>query len=248
MMKEKNLFDEDVEQISKGLDNLGTPLNAIDTQNRIWLRIIVEEIKSQDVKRKFMMKHQNQVQQAQLDEGYSSPDNQQDGQYLQDEEDIQEIFLDQDDTLQDYYMRQKGATKMEKLQDIWSGFIYYPKYLITSGSKMVDGMNTRLIEEQMRQQAQKIRPPRYTSFTMQLEPYSQKKAFALEILNEINLNVHQTESIQKLITVDKYVLIFTAKRIICVEEKSLQNFNFGNRESGSRRDKKKQLLREVMGE
>jgi hypothetical protein len=56
---------------------------------------------------------------------------------------------------------------------------------------------------------------------MQLEPYSQKKAFALEILNEINLNVHQTESIQKLITVDKYVLIFTAKRIICVEEKSL---------------------------
>jgi hypothetical protein len=40
---------------------------------------------------------------------------------------------------------------MEKLQGIWSGFIYYPKYLITSGSKMVDGMNTRLIEEQMRQ-------------------------------------------------------------------------------------------------
>lgn len=31
MMKEKNLFDDDVEQISKGLDNLGTPLNAIDT-------------------------------------------------------------------------------------------------------------------------------------------------------------------------------------------------------------------------
>lgn len=139
-------------------------------------------------------------------------------------------------------MRQKGATKMEKLQDLMDRFIYYPKYLITSGSKMVDGMNTRLIEEQMRQQAQKIRPPRYTSFTMQLEPYSQKKAFALEILNEINLNVHQTESIQKLITVDKYVLIFTAKRIICVEEKSVQNFNFGNRESGSRRDKKKQLL------
>lgn len=30
---------------------------------------------------------------------------------------------------------------------------------------------------------------------MELEPYSKKKAFALEILNEINLNVIETETI-----------------------------------------------------
>jgi hypothetical protein len=35
---------------------------------------------------------------------------------------------------------------------------------------------------------------------MELEPYSKKKAFALEILNEINLNVVEAEAIQKLFT------------------------------------------------
>jgi hypothetical protein len=65
---------------------------------------------------------------------------------------------------------------------------------------------------------QKIRPPRFTSFTMQLEPYSLKKAYALEILNDINLNMLQSETIQKLFTMDKYVIILTAKRIICVQE------------------------------
>ena len=53
---------------------------------------------------------------------------------------------------------------------------------------------------------------------MQLEPYSLKKALALEILNDINLNMLQTETIHKLYTMDKYVIIFTAKRIICVQE------------------------------
>ena len=41
----------------------------------------------------------------------------------------------------------------------------------------------------------KVRPPRFVSFTMELEPYSKKKAFALEILNEINLNVFEAETI-----------------------------------------------------
>ena len=53
---------------------------------------------------------------------------------------------------------------------------------------------------------------------MQLEPYSLKKAFALEKLNDINLNIMQTESIQKLYTLEHHVIIFTMKRIICVQE------------------------------
>jgi hypothetical protein len=53
---------------------------------------------------------------------------------------------------------------------------------------------------------------------MQLEPYNKKKADALKTLNDINMNVVQSESIQKLFEMDRYVFIFTAKRIICVEE------------------------------
>jgi hypothetical protein len=66
--------------------------------------------------------------------------------------------------------------------------------------------------------AQKVRPPRFVSFTLELEPYSKKKAFALEILNEINLNVIEAETIQKLYTMSQNVVIITGKRIICVEE------------------------------
>lgn len=53
---------------------------------------------------------------------------------------------------------------------------------------------------------------------MELEPYSKKKAFALEILNDINLNVFETETIQKMYTMSSHVVIITAKRIICVDE------------------------------
>jgi hypothetical protein len=64
----------------------------------------------------------------------------------------------------------------------------------------------------------KVRPPRFVSFTMELEPYSKKKAYALEKLNEINLNVFQTETIQKLYNMSAHVVIITGKRIICVDE------------------------------
>ena len=63
---------------------------------------------------------------------------------------------------------------------------------------------------------------------MELEPYSQKKAFALEILNEINLSVYETETIQKLYTMNAHVVIITGKRIICVDE-----IRKGRQESGS---------------
>jgi hypothetical protein len=53
---------------------------------------------------------------------------------------------------------------------------------------------------------------------MQLEPYNLKKAYSLEILNDINLKsvFFQTESIIKLFALEKYVIILTAKRLICV--------------------------------
>jgi hypothetical protein len=37
------MFDDDIEQVAKDINNFGTPLHAIDTQNRIWLRIISKE-------------------------------------------------------------------------------------------------------------------------------------------------------------------------------------------------------------
>lgn len=73
-------------------------------------------------------------------------------------------------------------------------------------------------DEELYKAYSKIRPPRFVSFTMELEPYSKKKAFALEILNEINLNVVEAEAIQKLYTMSWAVVIITGKRIICVEE------------------------------
>mmetsp|Transcript_375 Transcript_375/g.425 ORF Transcript_375/g.425 Transcript_375/m.425 type:complete len:208 (+) Transcript_375:340-963(+) len=65
---------------------------------------------------------------------------------------------------------------------------------------------------------EKIRPPRFVSFSLELEPYSIKKAYALEILNTINFEVFGTETIHETFTIDRNELIFTGKRIICVQD------------------------------
>lgn len=77
------------------------------------------------------------------------------------------------------------------------GIVYIPKKIIQTSAGL---LNIILHEEDTPRTIQKIRPPRFVSFTMELEPYSKKKAFALEILNEINLNVIEAETIQKLYT------------------------------------------------
>lgn len=60
---------------------------------------------------------------------------------------------------------------------------------------------------------------------MELEPYSKKKAYALERLNDINLKVFETETIQKLYSMSSHVIIITGKRIICVDERKDANSN-----------------------
>jgi len=55
---------------------------------------------------------------------------------------------------------------------------------------------------------------------MELEPYSKKKAFALEKLNDINLGGIEAETITKLYEMTSQVIIMTRKRIICVEERA----------------------------
>ena len=71
----------------------------------------------------------------------------------------------------------------------------------------------------------KIRPPRFVSFTLELEPYSIKKAYALEVLNNINFNMLGTETINQTYTLNKNELIFTGKRIICVQEEQRGDLN-----------------------
>ena len=65
---------------------------------------------------------------------------------------------------------------------------------------------------------QKIRPPRFTSQTMELEPYNLKKAICLELLERINLKAsnNQPESITELFEFGQYIIIETERRFICV--------------------------------
>ena len=57
------------------------------------------------------------------------------------------------------------------------------------------GIINVLLDEPEDQQQIKVRPPRFVSFTMELEPYSKPKAFALEKLNDINQGVIEAETI-----------------------------------------------------
>lgn len=43
MVVDRDLFEDDIEQAQRGITSFSTPLTAIDTQNRIWLKILLRE-------------------------------------------------------------------------------------------------------------------------------------------------------------------------------------------------------------
>ena len=43
MVVDRDLFEDDIEQAQKGITAFSTPLTSIDTQNRIWLKILMRE-------------------------------------------------------------------------------------------------------------------------------------------------------------------------------------------------------------
>lgn len=57
MVLDKDLFENDIEQSSRP-NHFSTPLTTIDTQNRIWLKILTREKQNYDVKKRLLRKHQ----------------------------------------------------------------------------------------------------------------------------------------------------------------------------------------------
>ena len=60
LVVDRDLFEDDIEQVQKSLNNFSTPLTAVDTQNRIWLKIITREKQNYDVKKRILRKQQIQ--------------------------------------------------------------------------------------------------------------------------------------------------------------------------------------------
>jgi hypothetical protein len=58
---------------------------------------------------------------------------------------------------------------------------------------------------------------------MELEPYNEQKAIALQVLNDINLDVFVAETIEKVYTFKRNSLILTGKRLICVQQTNSNN-------------------------
>lgn len=57
MVVDLDLFEDDIEQAQRGVGGFSTPLTAIDTQNRIWLKIITREKQNYDAKKQTLRKH-----------------------------------------------------------------------------------------------------------------------------------------------------------------------------------------------
>lgn len=57
LVMDRDLFEDDIEQASRPLNNhFSTPLTIIDTQNRIWLKILTREKQNYDVKKRMLRK------------------------------------------------------------------------------------------------------------------------------------------------------------------------------------------------
>ena len=56
MVVDRDLFEDDIEQAQKSINSFSTPLTSVDTQNRIWLKILTREKQNYDVKKRFLRK------------------------------------------------------------------------------------------------------------------------------------------------------------------------------------------------
>ena len=106
---------------------------------------------------------------------------------------------------------------------------FLPKQLYRSSGLALSRLNEQfLLEEKQTVSVSKVRPPRFVSFRMELEPYNEQKALALQILNDINLSVFQTETIDKVFSFKYNSFILTGKRLICVQMSDKQKSNYMN--------------------
>lgn len=62
MVVDRDLFEDDIEQAQRGMNSFSTPLTSVDTQNRIWLKILTREKQNYDVKRRIYRKQHNTKQ------------------------------------------------------------------------------------------------------------------------------------------------------------------------------------------
>jgi len=58
LVMDRDLFEDDIELAQKGISAFSTPLTAIDTQNRIWLKILMREKQSFDDKKRIILRDQ----------------------------------------------------------------------------------------------------------------------------------------------------------------------------------------------
>ncbi|CDW86490.1 UNKNOWN [Stylonychia lemnae] len=180
LVVDRDLFDDDISNASREINTFSSPLAIIDTQNKIWMKIISREKQNYEVKKRQLMKFRELSNQ---------------GEELQRRQNVGNLSV--------------GLNKIYKFTAIFSNFIW-------SGVQL---LNNQLSEEEAQTRVLKVRPPRFVSFRMELESYNLQKALALEILNDINLNVFENEMIQKVFSFKFNSFIFTGKRFICVQSR-----------------------------
>lgn len=107
---------------------------------------------------------------------------------------------------------------------LWGLATFAPKLIWNSSQLFISGVNERLRDDELDGSlVQRVRPPRFVNFDTEIEPYSERKAFALQKLNNINMNLYDSETINKIFSLELNDLILTQKRIICVSSQIASN-------------------------
>eukprot|EP00347_Sterkiella_histriomuscorum_P015009 403358661 len=176
---DKDLFEDDISQASRELNSFSSPLALIDTQNRIWMKIISREKQNYEVKKKQLMKIK-EINTDQLEQRGRRQGN------------LRQIFSTGQAN------RNHGPIS-KGFQILYEGVVFVPKIAWTGSSSFLGWINYQLSEDQV-------------------QVRTLKKALALQILNDINLNVLESETIQRVFQFSENSIIFTGKRFICVQK------------------------------
>jgi hypothetical protein len=114
--------------------------------------------------------------------------------------------------------REKRLGYRTKVKGMAVKLKHIPLAILYTFYQLIKKINHSVKMDKGMDKEKRIRYPRYFGYTKELESYSYTKAFAVEIMKRINLNLSQSENITATFSLDKTEIILTENRILCVTQ------------------------------
>mmetsp|Transcript_1060 Transcript_1060/g.1041 ORF Transcript_1060/g.1041 Transcript_1060/m.1041 type:complete len:477 (-) Transcript_1060:372-1802(-) len=187
------------------IDNVHSIVGSLDTQNKIWFRFFIcKEL----LARNLIIELPEIQQQEEAKAENKEETKKEQKEAVEEIEEVQQIEFD--------HIRPLGYKN--RVFRFTNKFKNAPYFLVFSLHRLLKKVNYYIKVDKDIEKESRIRKPRYFSYTKELEPYSAIKAFAVDSMKRINVELPYSENISFIVSLSKSEVIFTENRILCITQ------------------------------